>query len=70
MSIGLYSRVKSPNHQITSNPLPPDYIGCFYRGSAVVRNESSKWFEMWDNRVFLGQHYPTYANGAAYVLSY
>ena len=35
----------------------------------VVQNEHSKWYEVKDNAVFLGQHYPTYANGAAYAIS-
>ena len=46
-----------------------DYVGCFLRYSLVVQNQSSKWYELKDKAVFLGQHYPTYANGASYAIS-
>lgn len=47
-----------------------DYIGCFHRGGRVVDEKSNKWYESWDNRVYFYNQYPTYANGAAYVLSH
>lgn len=53
-------------------PLPvPDYVGCFFFENPVIRNESQgypQWIE--PQHMLFGGHYPTYARGSAYMLSY